>query len=37
MNACPDTNLHGEGKIPSRQPAGRRRYSRFSASCEGVP
>jgi len=25
-----------DGKIPSRQPAGRRRYGRFSATCEAV-
>jgi hypothetical protein len=22
LKACPDTNLRGEGKMPSRQPAG---------------
>jgi hypothetical protein len=31
LKACPDTVR--EGKMPSRQPAGRRRYSRFSATC----
>jgi len=34
---CRDTNLSREGKMPSRQPAGRRRYSRFSSVCQGVP
>jgi len=34
LKPCPDSNLRGEGKMPSRQPAGRRRYSRFSAVCE---
>jgi len=24
---CPDMNLRGEGKMPSRLPSGRRRYS----------
>ena len=32
-----DTNLHGEGETPSGQPAGRRRYSRFSQPVKGVP
>jgi|HubBroStandDraft_6_1064221.scaffolds.fasta_scaffold13415_3 hypothetical protein len=33
--ALPAT-AEGEGKMPSRQPAGRRRYSLFSAGGEGV-
>ena len=33
--ACPDTNLHGEGKMPSRQPAGRRRYGRGEGFAQG--
>ena len=36
LKARPDTNLRGEGKMPSRQPAGRRRYSRFSAVYKAV-
>ena len=32
--AAPRSNLNGEGKMRSRQPAGRRRYSRFSAACK---
>jgi hypothetical protein len=29
--------VEGQGKMPSRQPAGRRRYSLFFAGDEGVP
>jgi hypothetical protein len=30
-------NLRGEGKMPSRLPAGRRRYDRFFRSLLGMP